>query len=701
MIYVMSGPGNLVVKTDSVASARAALSELIQAWARDIATGSPIHILELGAERRGGNSGCECPSCGLPLTAVNAARIEFVKRPHFRHPEGAARDECMLLAARAAAMRQLQEEGWIDLPRRRMSARATGLSGDAHEAWVELPPERVRITEVDFRDRVVAVLSLDDGRQLRVELTGTLDAGEAAPVFDALGHPVPTILLAVNDLGLAGMAPDDLRRRLKLLPSELCWQAHWDDLDLVAKAAAAARDKALSYFDALPEGLDLPEELDPALKRQTVLHHEVMKLLAESQLLYVPGWVAEAEAKLPDGRVISRRAQSEPEVLSLGMVELEERFGHIVPDVTCKAWPVEGGTVLWPLFIEVTVTNPVTAERFDRIRNAGQPTLEVDLRLAGGRVDRQGLRQLVVEELATKRWLFHPEQVRRVAALAGELVDELASTQAANERLAKLRAMPLGDLRHQYLDAVRLLANAEAAQGPDCNQPSKAAADARAALAEVVEAFASKGYPEAGDANLIGARGMIPRILSIQLDCPVGYRVENVAGVLNAIEQSQGIRRSETSIYLIAVRAYPPSLTDKGWAWFEEWAARVRASLKLGETTYLRDPSYDRLLSILFPKMADGLTKPVAKRLLETLPGHGDWKAAKRVGLPTRQRAAFLDMSPRVGDVSKQRYVDTHPGDEWLRGRDLEAWKKTHPESAKLWFGNLDGKAKPPGESQA
>ena len=582
-----------------------------------------------------------------------------------------------------------------------MSARATGLSGKAHEAWVELPAERVHITAVDFRDRAVAVLTLDDGRQLRVELTGTLDAGEAALVLDADGHPVPTILLAVHDRSLAGMAPDELRRRLRLLPNGLCWRVHWDDLDLARKAEAAARDKALFCFDTVPDGLDLPAGLDPALKRQTVLHHAVLRLLAESHQLNVPGWVAEAEATLPDGRVVRRQIQSESEVLSLDLVELEERFGHIVPDVTCKAWPVDGGAVLWPLFIEVTVTNAVTAERLDRIREAGQPTLEVDLRLVGGRVDREGLRQLVVEEVAMKRWLFHPEQARCAAAMAGELAEELAAAQAAAERQTKLRATPLADLSYRYLDAARLLADAEAAEDPDGHQPPGAAAKARAAraaLAEVVEALEAHGYPEAGDANLIGARGMVARILSIQLARPVGYRVDNVAGVLNAIEQTQGVRLSDTSIYLIAVRAYRPPLTDKQQSRFEEWAGRVRVSLKEGETTYLRDPSYDRLLAVLFPKMAAMLAKPGAKRRNETLPASGDWQGAKRAGLPTRYRAAFLESSPRLGDGTQRRYLDAQPGDLWLRGRDLEVWKKAHPERARDWFGDDGEEAKPPGE---
>ncbi|MGQ0598603.1 hypothetical protein [Aquabacterium sp.] len=684
----MSGTGNLIVQTRDNSQARAVLAELVQAWARDVATGEPRHILELGKANRGAKSGCECPSCGLPLTAVNAAKTEFVKRPHFRHPEGAARDECMLLAARAAAMRQLHDEGWLDLPRRRMSARAIGISGEAHEAWVELPPERVRITDVDFRDRVAAVLTLEDGRQLRVELTGTL-GGESVPALDSAGHPIPTILLAVDDPALAGMAPDELRRRLKLLPDALCWRSHWRDDDLAEQALISARDKALLHFDEIPEGLHLPEDLAPALKRQTVLHYAVMMLLAESKYLRVPGWTAEAAATWPDGRIVRRKAVSVPELLNVDQVDLEKRFGNIVPDVTCKAWPIDGGEVFWPLFIEVTVTNHIDSARLDRIREAGMPTLEVDLSLTGGRIDREGLRSLVIDGIEIKRWLFHPEHARRVNDLQHEIGKEAAAAEAISARRAELLATPIADLAYRYLDAAIRLADAESIEDSDGHRSPSISGeirDARAAMADVVEALDVHGYPEAGDANLIGTRGIICRLLSIQYGRPIGYRLANVAGVLNAIEQSKGTRKSEASIYFIAVRAYKPQLTEAQQTWFERWTAEVRESLRAGEKTYLRDPSYDRLLSLLFPEMSAGLARSGGKRRLEDAPAHGDWKSAKWMGVPTRQRAEFLEPPPRMND--KQRHlVSTGGGDDWLKGQDLEEWKKAYPESARRWFG--------------
>ena len=79
--------------------------DLVQAWARDARTGQAIHIGELDSNRQGSRCGCECPNCELPLVAVNAAKREYRRRPHFRHPEGAKREECDLLALRAAALR--------------------------------------------------------------------------------------------------------------------------------------------------------------------------------------------------------------------------------------------------------------------------------------------------------------------------------------------------------------------------------------------------------------------------------------------------------------------------------------------------------------------------------------------------------------------------------------------------------------------
>ena len=680
----MSGPANLVV-TDG-AGAHQALADLVMAWARDTATGEPRYILELDADHRGAKCGCECPSCGRPLTAVNAAKTEFVRRPHFRHPEGALRDECLVLAARAAALRQLQEDGWLDLPRRRMSARVAGLSGQFHEAWVEEAPVRIRISQVDYRDTATAVITLDDGRRLRVELTGTPGSPDQ---LTPSGQPVPTIYLAIDDPQLAALAPEELRRRARLQPNELCWHTHWNDVELLAQAEAAARARAHFYFDDIPDGLEIPEGLDPALRRETVLHHEVKRILAEEGRLTVPEVAVEVEVPGLDGQTLHARWVEEEEELRLVNVQLETGYGRLVPDITSEAFGDDGHARHLPLLIEVTVTNPVDEERLGRIRATGESTLEIDLSLAGGRVNRDELKHLVVDEVATKRWLFHPNLEWQRSALLGRLAKQVADEQAEREsrerwlaeRRAQVLATPVSEVGAEYLDAVMRMLDIGAAGGD-----TDAVRAARERVADAADKLGMHGYPEAADENLVGHGAILSRVLSIMLGRPVGYRYDNLMGVLNAIRQTSGSRLSTLSIYFIAAKAYPPPLSAEQRAWFDAWAAEVRQSIQAGMTTYLRDPVFDRLLSLLFPEMAAGLAKPFGK----LAPGTGvRWDPVRGVFVrpetPERKRAAFLETQPRA-DSAGPRLQDTRPGDWWLKGRDLEEWKRANPEAARSWF---------------
>lgn len=119
--------------------------DLIMAWARDAETGEPRYIMELGAERRGGKSACVCPSCLAPVTAVNAARAEYIRRPHFRHPPGTEKQSCSIVAARFALLKEVQADGWLQLPQLRRKVTAIGLSGHTYETWVSVAPQKVRI----------------------------------------------------------------------------------------------------------------------------------------------------------------------------------------------------------------------------------------------------------------------------------------------------------------------------------------------------------------------------------------------------------------------------------------------------------------------------------------------------------------------------------------------------------------------------
>ena len=648
------------------------------AWARDADTGEPRYILELDDSHRGAKCGCQCPSCGQPLTAVNAAKAEFLVRPHFRHPEGAQRDDCLVLASRAALLRQLVAGGYLELPRRRVSATATGISGEAYEAWVEQPPQKLGISQVNYRDRTQAVVTFDDGRQLLVLLTGMRSRPAAEASNAEQGIAMPTILLDVNDPSLAGMEPDELRKRLRLVPNAVCWRRHWDEDELLARAQLEARRKAQFHLDEPPDDFSLPPDMPPELRRETVLHFEVKRILTEERRIRVPGWRINVQVPATGPRALTSTWEAAPELLELDFVELELRFGSLIPDVTCNAWPVDGGPLFWPFLIEVAVTNPVDEVRLTKIREQGEAALEIDLGRTGGWVNRDELKRIVVDELAPKRWLFNPLLEERRAALLAELTAQvaeeaaalLARQQAAADRKRAVMAAPLEDLAGDYVQAAIALHDAYADTDADGRQTPEARARELAAIelmADVADRLALRGYPEAGNEDFIGYRGIVARILSCKLGRPVGYRVGNVMGVLNAIWQAQGQRRSFHSLFFVALRTYSPPMKPDQLKKVDGWAAEVRESIRKGETTFLRDPGYDRVLSLLFPEMADALAKPGGKR-----------PDASEVAFErASRRAYFIEHQPRT-DRAEGALLDTGPGSWWLKGRDLEAWERAN-----------------------
>jgi len=594
-----------------------------------------------------------------------------------------------VLSARAAVLRQFVDDGWLDLPRRRMSGSATGLSGELYEVWVDAPPEKVHLSSVNYRDRAFAILTLADGRQLRVQLTGTL--GEWATHLDADDVLVPTIFLDVGDSSVSGMTPVEIRQRLSLLPDTICWRGHWDDSELLIQANAAARAEAERYLDEVPEGLDLPPDLPPTLRRESVLHFEVKKILEQSGRLAVPSLGLTVEGLASNGTNLSYSWGAKSQFLGLTNVVLEHRLARIIPDVVCDAHG-DDGRVFSPLFVEVTVTNQIDDMRLGRIPATRSAALEIDLSLTGGRLTRDQLRVLVVDDLNIKRWLYHPDLELHRELLNRQLAHEIASIEGGLQKAARRRqdvlATPLPDIAFEYVDAVLGLHDAMVDEDSDETKSAKVKVTELAAKEKVADAadkLAIHGYPEAGDDNLIGWHGILARILSVQLDRGAGYRLSSGMAVLNAIRQTKNSERSNHTLYFIAARIYAPSLTPDQKEWLEQWIAEVKTSIRNGETTYLRDPRYDRLLSLLFPDMAVGLSKQFGKRAVlgearrMTLANHAPENDA-----PRRRRAQFLESQPGAR-VAEFPLRDTDSSDGWLKGRDLEAWKKANPDAAASW----------------
>ena len=108
---------------------------------------------------------------------------------------------------------------------------------------------------------------------------------------------------------------------------------------------------------------------------------------------------------------------------------------------------------------------------------------------------------------------------------------------------------------------------------------------------------------------MLSDTGLVPRILSIQLNRGVGYAVDTGFQVLNAIMQSGADNKRWDTLYSIAVKAYgleaqcKPKQADNYRAWRQTIIDKVAA----GDENYLRPATYDAVLSALFPDMSRGI----------------------------------------------------------------------------------------------
>ncbi|PWF24073.1 hypothetical protein DD235_07105 [Corticimicrobacter populi] len=623
-------------------------------WAHDARTGEPRYIHD--AEVSEGRAECQCPSCHLSLTPVLAGQpLHRNPTAHFRHPKGAQKDDCTLVAARLAAIRNLQERGFIDLPRHRRSASAVGFSGQGYEGWAEIPARRVSIAGAVLHDHATALLTLDDGSELLVDLTGQRKLGGD-------GHWRAIVTVSLSDPAIAMMAPEEIRARLRLLP-DIQWCTHWNDQALQAAAAAQARQAALDAMDAWGDAEEtsfhrsLSPDLDPAvalqLRRETLLHSEVKAILEQSSHIATPGLDVEVIRDAPDefsgeweSNTLRMQWLTGSTTLSLEKTRLEKQQGSIVPDVistlreprpfifgVVETWLDDGFEELiedshssqrWPetLLVEVTVTHGIDQEKLRRIQALDLPTLEIDIGSLGGRVTREGLRRLVVDETIGKRWVHHPAWRFRRQLLEMEL-DQHPVTVRFQQRLTELRrprllATPASEWASIYLAAatefhdtntrIDKARRTHRGEGP---KPELLGKDSEPwqRLTEAAEALAVHGYPGAADPEMAGLAGIVPRLLSIQHDRGVGYAFDTGYQVLNAIMQSGADYQQWHTLYPMAVKAYglESRFTAKQAERYASWRQRIIDKVEAGDATHLRPARYDAVLSVLFPDMAPRL----------------------------------------------------------------------------------------------
>lgn len=607
------------------ADARAALGELVMAWARDIDTGQARYILELDAAHSGKKCGCECVSCGEPLTAVNAGKEEhrYKRRPHFRHPSGVSKDSCAVLTARAAALRLLVEDGVLDLPSRSVPGSWTGLSGQAYGGTASSPPERVALASVQYRDRVSAVVELADGRQVLVSLTGTNIEHQHGSGLD--GKAMTTIFIDINDPTLASLDKDELRSRLRLVAGSLCWRSHWNDDELKRQAELEAMGKARDLLDWPNVDSSELEKVPPELRRETLLHLTVKDILAKAGQVKVPEIAIEVVVGTGAAVGTTLREVMVPcQTISLHDVRLENRFGNVIPDV-CADGSDADGLQMGVVFIEVTVTHGFDEERISRIRKAGRPALEVDLREAFGRVSRSDLAKLVIDGLAGKRWLHYPGVEERRLALRSAAEAAAAAKTEAKQRLRE-RSEDFNSIERRRNPGTDPTRDRDEVRGIDVASANGDLARCRILVSKRI----SKGW--AADENLLDG------LVSLRHGIGVGSHSSlTPAQIAHKLRCTVDTRLH--SLVLTALRTFKPIIQDEDSAVLAEWAGSVRVALKQQQAIWMPKDGDLILLKELFPELEEA-----TERLLSTLQRPVDngstWSAGALPGDRARRVAA-------------------------------------------------------------
>jgi hypothetical protein len=470
---------------------------------------------------------------------------------------------------------------------------------------------------------------------------------------------VPRIEIATDDPQLAALDADKLREMLVPAIKAARWCGHWPAPELEAVAREEARRAASDALDWDWEHQEDHAQLPADLRRESLLHREVKTILATAQSLLLPGWRVTGAGGAFGGKQLITMADKRT-LARLAGARLEKKLGRIIPDVIAQL--VDGGELL----VEVTVTNNITPERLERIRAVNMPTIEIDFSRMAGALHRDRLRTLVLDEVTGKNWLHHPAATQPPVMLSTDesLMYGARVPGDPAVRRHRMRDTSAEEWGESYVQAVMELAwldyVAEKESMEDWDEARQVAYDD---VMRSADGLRLHGFPEALDHRVFdNGHTMLHRLISIARGSVIGYKYKTVWQVINTmLTEASNASRSWHGLYLIAIQTYRPTLSRAQEARVSEWRDEVRASIQAGATLNLRDPRYDALFGLLFPKMLLALDKPAAKR-----PRAVDMPTA----LPRGDRAVDADLFTHTASA---RWNWTTSQEERLRQLEIAA----------------------------
>lgn len=143
------------------------------------------------------------------------------------------------------------------------------------------------------------------------------------------------------------------------------------------------------------------------------------------------------------------------------------------------------------------------------------------------------------------------------------------------------------------------------------------AANAKAVLLTMANVLSNnemlpRGIDALRDEEFYGWHSVLPVLLSIKLNNPIGYN-RNLS-VFQVIEAGlrTGYRKvgkhAFAILHLSAYKTYLPEVTNKNRLWLRDYASKVKISVEAGEETYRRFSGFDEAIRLLFPELEKYVT---------------------------------------------------------------------------------------------
>lgn len=200
-------------------------------------------------------------------------------------------------------------------------------------------------------------------------------------------------------------------------------------------AAKLGRGKRIRHFSHVPNRDSQPiTDCSSSKANESGLHKLAKEIICESSYIHLPEIVINARRDEQRNREDSE--QQKPYVLSqkgklrCKAVHAEVPHDGFVPDI-CIEW--ERGKLL----VEIAVTHYVDKNKYDKIKRAGLPAIEIDISdflKKPEEFSKDELRTALIDSVEHKKWIYHRREQEGIEKLCKRNRDREKQYQVERER---------------------------------------------------------------------------------------------------------------------------------------------------------------------------------------------------------------------------------------------------------------------------